>query len=80
MCIVVVVLRWRYVMEFQYNPDTWNPLAIFIDDRTGRPPAAGLTDAGVTFGPDAGGIKKIRRYTEADFGALVGTTFFGGVT
>lgn len=24
--------------QFQHNPDTWNPTAVFIDERTGRPP------------------------------------------
>ncbi len=32
------VPRYKFSFEFQYNPDTWNPFAVFIDDRTGRPP------------------------------------------
>jgi len=30
----------NYFMSFafQHDPDTWNPTAVFIDDRTGRPP------------------------------------------
>lgn len=42
----------RYLMrwELQNNPDGWNPTAIFIDERTHRPPK-GLRIEGVFVGP-----------------------------
>jgi hypothetical protein len=29
---------YRFTFEVQHNPDTWNPTAIFLDERTHRPP------------------------------------------
>jgi hypothetical protein len=43
---------------FQHDPDTWNPTAVFIDDRTGRPPE-GLVEGS--------GYKYIRYHREVDF-------------
>ena len=31
---------YRFDFEFQFNLDTWNPTTVFIDQRTGKPPAA----------------------------------------
>lgn len=30
---------YRFGFEFQNNPDEWDPTAVFLDQRTGRPPA-----------------------------------------
>lgn len=58
-------MRGQFFMEFQFqhNPDTWNPTAIFIDDRTGRPPE------GVVPGL---GYKYIRYHTEVNFPSKLG--------
>ena len=39
-CSWEYVERGRFLMgfTFQHNPDTWNPVAMFIDDRTDKPP------------------------------------------
>lgn len=37
------VRTYKFSVEFQYNPDGWDPTVVFIDSRTGRPPA-GLVD------------------------------------
>ena len=29
---------YKFIFEFQYNVDTWNPTVVFNDQRTGRPP------------------------------------------
>jgi hypothetical protein len=44
--------------EFQHDPDTWNPGAVFIDERTGRPPENLLPGIG---------YKSIRYHKEANF-------------
>lgn len=31
--------RYKVNFEFQYNIDTWHPTVVFLDSRTGRPPA-----------------------------------------
>ena len=59
-------IAWEYrrtpyffvTFTFQHNPDTWNPTAVFIDDRTSRPPQ-GLVP-GV-------GYKYVRYHREIDF-------------
>lgn len=33
------VRAYRFMFEFQYNLDTWDPTVAFIDQRTGKPPA-----------------------------------------
>jgi hypothetical protein len=38
-CLDISTLVYKFVFEFQYNFDTWNPRVVFIDQRTGRPPA-----------------------------------------
>jgi hypothetical protein len=34
---------YKFQFEFQYNIDTWKPTVVFLDQRTGRPPA-GVVD------------------------------------
>lgn len=43
MCTEVQWQRWKegrykFSFEFQHNSDTWNPTAVFVDQRTGKPP------------------------------------------
>lgn len=61
----------KYFMsfEFQHNPDTWNPTAIFIDERTGKPPKDLVLGTG---------IKYIRRHEEVNFEQVIGTNLQGG--
>jgi hypothetical protein len=48
---------------FQHDPDTWNPTAVFIDDRTGRPPADLV---------EGTGYKYIRYHREVHFARELG--------
>jgi len=38
------VPTWFFNLEFQYNKDTWDPWAVFIDPYTGKPPPDLTTD------------------------------------
>lgn len=60
--------RYKFKFEFQLNLDTWDPEAIFIDQRTGRPPP-GLVP-GV-------GYKQLPYNARANFPAMFGTLFEG---
>lgn len=57
-------------LNFQHNPDTWNTSAVFIDDRTNRPPQ-GLVE-GV-------GYKPIMHATAINFLQQLGFYLEGGV-
>jgi len=61
----------RYLMtfEFQHNPDSWNPTAVFIDERTGRPPVDLVEDEG---------YKYIRKHDAINFERVIGTRIQGG--
>ena len=61
----------RYFMsfEFQYNPDGWDPTAIFIDDRTNQPPKDLV---------EGTGYKTIEYQGEVDFENIIGTSLQGG--
>lgn len=61
----------RYYMsfEFQYNEDTWDPTARFIDDRTDRPPKDLV---------EGTGYKTIQWHPEVNFENIIGTTLQGG--
>ena len=61
--------RYEFQFEFQYRPDTWNPTAVFQDERTNAPPP-GLVE-GV-------GYKYIRKHPEVDFEAIMGMRVQGG--
>lgn len=50
--IDVVKPLYRFSFEFQYNVDTWNPTIAFNDQRTGRPPAQILLQAGTNLNPN----------------------------
>lgn len=81
---------YRMSFEFQYNSDTWDPAVVFLDQRTGRPPATVVEatavavegPAGVVrmaFHPDNGeempaGYWKVPVLEEVDF-----QEFFGGL-
>jgi len=56
--------------NFQHNPDTWNPTAVFIDDRTGKPPI-GL-EPGI-------GYKYIPYHREVDFNLALGFAVMGSL-
>lgn len=72
MCMEVtwepMYVQWQYAMsfEFQHNPDTWLPTAIFHDQRIGRPPA-NLVD-GI-------GFKSIHNQAEVNFEAYFNQNF-----
>jgi hypothetical protein len=61
--------RSRMSFEFQYNSDSWDYTAVFIDATTDRPPK-GLV-AGV-------GYKTIKYHRAVDFDELIGTKLQGG--
>lgn len=50
-------VTWEYMREgvflmaftFQHDSDTWNPTAVFIDDRTNRPPEGLVEDEGYKY-------------------------------
>jgi hypothetical protein len=60
--------RYEFSIEFQHNPDTWDPTAVFIDERTSKPPVNLLAGYG---------YKTIQRLTGVDFDAVLGTTIQG---
>ena len=41
-CLDTETLLYKFLFEFQYNVDTWNPTVVFEDQQMGRPPAAVL--------------------------------------
>lgn len=53
---------------FQHNPDTWNPTAVFIDNRTDKPPEDLIPGVG---------FKQIRYQREIDFSAALGFAIIG---
>lgn len=53
-------------LEFQYNPDGWDPTIVYVDPRTGRPP--------VDLVPDTG-FKVVAAYDRIDFDTTFGITF-----
>jgi len=55
---------YEFSMVMSHNPDTWDPVVVFVDEKTGRPPA-GLVTSGVN-----AGIKKIAWHAEANFSQL----------
>ena len=59
--------RYFFTFEFQRNPDTWDPTAVFIDDRTQRPPA-NLKD-----NSEETGFKTIQYLPGVDFNEVIGT-------
>lgn len=61
----------RYFMrfEFQYDEDTWDPTAVFID------PVEGIPPADLVFGA---GIKVIQKLPAVDFEYIIGTWIQGG--
>lgn len=50
--------NYYMTFTFQHNEDTWNPTAVFIDDRTKRPPKDLIEDVG---------YKQIRYFREVEF-------------
>jgi hypothetical protein len=56
-------MTYRFELEFQYKGDGWDPTAVFIDERTGRPPAGLVIDVG---------YKTIPYLGEANFEEVLG--------
>ena len=68
--------RWYFEFEFEYREETWDPVAVFIDPATGKPPV-GLEPT--TFNPDGsvnvrGGFQQVKYYSEADFNVIFPST------
>lgn len=61
---------YHIALQFQHNKDTWNPTAVFIDDRTGRPPENLVSGEGYQY---------IRYHKAVNFTARLGFSFLGGV-
>lgn len=49
---------YEFSMVMSHNPDTWDPIIVFIDETTGQPPKGLIPGTG---------IKKIAWHVEADF-------------
>lgn len=60
--------RYKFKFEFQLNLDTWDPQAVFIDQRTGRPPPNLVPGEG---------YKQIPYNARVNFPAVFGTIFEG---
>lgn len=56
-------------IEFQHNPDTWDPTAIFIDDRTGKPPPNLIANVG---------YRTIEKLRAVNFESVIGSRVQGG--
>ncbi len=61
--------RYLFTFEFQFNPDGWSPTVVFIDDRTGKPPANLVEGVG---------YKKIDKHVQVDFEAIIGARVASG--
>jgi len=61
----------RYFMqfEFQFNPDTWDPTVLFIDDVTGKPPVDLVPGTGYIF---------VEKLPACDFEDVIGAIIQGG--
>jgi hypothetical protein len=57
--------KYQFRFAFQYKPDGWNPMAYFIDSRTGEPPS------GLVAGT---GYKTVSSYPTKDFNELFPST------
>lgn len=56
--------------EFAYNPETWNVLAVFVDERTGRPPADVTLPESTDAGLRGNGTLMVRVAGQRDFNDL----------
>lgn len=65
---LVPFVRYKFNFEFQHNPDTWLPIAVFIDERTKNPPPGLVEDVG---------WKKIHKQPEANFDSIFQAYFEG---
>lgn len=57
-----------FQLEFQHNPDTWDPTATFVDGRTGQPPVGLIANTG---------YKTIEKLQEASFDDVIGSLVYG---
>lgn len=62
--------NYKMKLEFQHNPDTWQPTAVFNDQRNGRPPSDMVEGAG---------YRQIEYHEEIDFNNYFQTQFEGWV-
>lgn len=62
-------MRYYMTFEFQFNEDSWDPVAVFIDERTGRPPK-GLVEGT--------GYKVIQYQPDVDIEQVLGVPYQGG--
>ncbi len=64
-------LSYNMVYEFMFNQDTWDPLAVYIDPRTGQPgDGVGYQVDAFPLVPGANGLKMFRVAKMADFESL----------
>lgn len=63
------VNRYEFSFEFQHNPDTWNPVVVFTDERTGKPPPDLI---------EGEGIKRITKHEAVNFDSVLGVRLQGG--
>lgn len=61
---------YKMKFEFQHNPDTWQPTAVYIDSKTGKPPAGLIPGVG---------SRQIEYHDEIDFNNFFRATFEGWV-
>lgn len=61
--------RFYMTFDFQFDPDTWDPTVVFIDEVTGKPPPNLILNEG---------IKMIRKHQAVDFEWVIGTWISGG--
>lgn len=60
---------YLFKLEFQHNPDTWDPTVVFIDNRNGESPLGLVQDEG---------IKTIEKLPEVDFEEVLKLQMQGG--
>lgn len=63
------IIRFKFSFEFQFNPDTWDPTVVFIDSKTGLPPANLVAGQG---------YKRIQKHDRVDFEQALGSKLQGG--
>lgn len=56
--------------EFAYNPETWNVMAVFIDEKTGRPPEDVTLPSGTDAGLRGNGTLMVRVAGQRNFADL----------
>ena len=65
---LIIGTKYKFRFEFQHNPDTWVPTAIFVDQRFGRPPSDLVSGFG---------YRHIRVHDELDYDTFFQTSLEG---